>query len=236
MAEEYAVFKSESERLEDGVLRFIASSSTVDRHDDTINQAGWVFRQSELPFLWAHDQKSPPLGTIFRRAVEDGKLLVDVRFDMADEFAASIYRKYTEGFMSGVSVGFNPLDAEPNDHGGIHFKRQELLETSAVPVPANPEAVLRDADGEDGDAFRRQLKWAHEIIERYSGAVERDGRVLRADLYDKVAEARDRLQSVLDAEERGGADDEDGDEDKEFFELEESDDKEFFELDDSVSI
>jgi phage head maturation protease len=50
------------------------------------------------------------------------------------------------GFLRSVSVGFRPLEfrfsSDPARQGGIDFTKQELLEISVVPVPANAEALL----------------------------------------------------------------------------------------------
>ena len=57
-------------------------------------------------------------------------------------FAEEIKRLYLDGFMNGVSVGFRALETESRraDSGrrGTVFKRQELLEISAAPVPLHP--------------------------------------------------------------------------------------------------
>src|SRR5262249_37675111 len=49
------------------------------------------------------------------------------------------------GILRAVSVGFHPLDTEPlnpkDPWGGVRFKQQELVETSVVSVPANPNAL-----------------------------------------------------------------------------------------------
>ena len=65
-------------------------------------------------------------------------------------FADQIFRLYQGKFMSAVSVGFIPLeqpepilDADGRSTGGYEFTSQELLEFSAVPIPANHEAVAR---------------------------------------------------------------------------------------------
>ena len=56
------------------------------------------------------------------------------------------FQLYAEGFLHAVSVGFRPLDwrwaAGEERADGIDFQRQELLEFSCVPVPANPEALV----------------------------------------------------------------------------------------------
>jgi phage head maturation protease len=47
-----------------------------------------------------------------------------------------------QGVLKAVSVGFRPIDREPMSDGrGLRYKRQELLETSVVSVPANPAAL-----------------------------------------------------------------------------------------------
>jgi hypothetical protein len=65
-------------------------------------------------------------------------------------FADSIFRLYVGGYLRAVSVGFLPLEmqpyCDPEDPAcdpGTEFLSQELLELSAVPVPANPEALAR---------------------------------------------------------------------------------------------
>jgi Caudovirus prohead serine protease len=57
-----------------------------------------------------------------------------------------------------VSVGFDPIEVEPNGKGGYNFNKWELLELSIVSVPANPGAtVFARAFGKDG----RVLAAAH---------------------------------------------------------------------------
>ena len=60
------------------------------------------------------------------------------------EFADQIYRLITAGYIKAGSVGFVPLEFKFSDRrqGGIDFKRQELLEFSICPVPANANALI----------------------------------------------------------------------------------------------
>ena len=48
---------------------------------------------------------------------------------------------YKSGVLRTVSVGFDPIEMEPIEDGGIRYKKWELLELSCVSVPANPNAV-----------------------------------------------------------------------------------------------
>ena len=60
---------------------------------------------------------------------------------------------YRQGYQQGVSVGFRPLrfeerrDARTGAFLGIRFLEQELLEISAVPVPANRSALVTHQAG-----------------------------------------------------------------------------------------
>jgi len=220
MEETIRVMKAESDTLKEGVLRFIASTDSPDRHGDKIDQGGWVFT-SEVKFLWVHDRSIPPLGKVIRKTIEEGQLVLDVQFDLDDEFAAEIYRKYQEDFIDSVSVSFNPLEAEPRDMGdGIRFIRQELLELSAVPVPANPEATVKDGQGDVNAFFRAQLKWAQEVIQE-AGAPRADGlKALCEDLGDALEAAES--EDDKDKDETPTPEDKDSEDGEEFFTLEDS--------------
>ncbi|EPQ9822161.1 HK97 family phage prohead protease, partial [Escherichia coli] len=47
------------------------------------------------------------------------------------------------GLVRGLSVGFRPHEYTFLDGGGLHFLRWELMEVSAVTVPANAECTIR---------------------------------------------------------------------------------------------
>lgn len=135
---------NEEERTLDGV----ASTDAVDRMGDVIEQDGWELKnfKKNPVFLWAHDYSKPPLGKVVKIGLEDGKLVFQVKFiekgeDEWSKFADMIFRLYREKYLRAFSVGFIPKEWEPNDHGGYTFKKQELLEISAVPVPALQDAL-----------------------------------------------------------------------------------------------
>ena len=126
-------------------VTFVASTSDVARDGMIIDAAGWKldnFHKAGGPILFAHNYKSPPIGRGKAR-VDGDKLLVDVEFDEADEFAAGIARKVRDGFMRAVSVGWDTLRIEhasdPKEPPVI--REQDLLEVSVVPVGADPGAL-----------------------------------------------------------------------------------------------
>lgn len=144
----------------DGSMVFVASEESVDRMGDTIKADGWQldnFKKNPV-FLYMHDQVFPPLGMWQKVAVEGKQLLATPRWDEEDEFAQLIKGKYERGFMKAVSVGFRPIEFEEvalNEPRktvfgerltGLLITKQELVEISAVAVPAHPK-TLRKALG-----------------------------------------------------------------------------------------
>jgi phage head maturation protease len=88
------------------------------------------------------------------------------------------YGLYKGGFLNAVSVGFIPLRWEDGANGAAasqageaprrRFLEQELLEVSAVSIPANPDALalgLKSGAVEKGD-----LKAALELFRTLLGA------------------------------------------------------------------
>jgi hypothetical protein len=50
---------------------------------------------------------------------------------------------YDTGFMNAFSVGFIPKDYTHDSEGNLVFTEADLMEVSAVPVPANAFATMR---------------------------------------------------------------------------------------------
>ena len=131
----------------------VASTGEVDRHGDTVAPDGWrldAYRANPV-VLWAHDYRQPAIGRAPAVWRQDGSLLASIEFAPTD-FARTVAALYQQGYQRGVSVGFRPIrfeerrDARSGAFLGIRFLEQELLEISAVPVPANGNALLRAGD------------------------------------------------------------------------------------------
>ena len=136
---------------EDRTLEFVGSTGHVDRYGDVIEVGGWDLKnyQKNPVFLWAHDYRQPPVGKALKVKKTDKGLLFRIQFPTAEEypFADTVYKLYLGGYLRATSVGFQDLEREPiNDKEGKQigwrFKKQELYELSAVPVPANPQALV----------------------------------------------------------------------------------------------
>lgn len=141
-----------AEKEAEAPMTFVISSEEVDRHGDVVLARGWQLRAylQNPVFLWAHNYGMPVIGRALAVWSEPGQLLARLEF-APTEFAGQVAALYRGGYQQGVSVGFRPLRYEERRDGrtgaflGIRFLEQELLEVSAVPVPANSHALRRDA-------------------------------------------------------------------------------------------
>lgn len=136
---------------------FVASEESEDRLGDVISVDAWNTQeyQKNPVFLFAHDRTVPPIGKCPKVWVDANQkqLLNAVQWDEDDEFAKQVKGKYQRGFMKAVSVGFRALEFEDRKDAkaGVNFKKVELLEISAVAVPAHPRALAVSKALERGD-------------------------------------------------------------------------------------
>jgi len=145
---EFADITIKAESAENRIIRFIGTDETLDRDREILTISGWQTENylKNPVFLFAHDYWSPPIGKAVAVNKRKGALNFDIDFAPSEiyEFADTIYKLYKGEYMSAVSVGFIPerksrVYDEPNNT--VTTTKKELLELSAVPVPANPNAL-----------------------------------------------------------------------------------------------
>ena len=126
-----------------GLLEIAASVESEDRAGDLVIARGWeldAYMRNPV-VLWAHQHRMPPIARSVSTRVEGDSLMATIKF-AETPFAQEIKHLYLDGFMNGVSVGFRALETESrraeSGRRGTVFKRQELLEISAAPVPLHP--------------------------------------------------------------------------------------------------
>jgi hypothetical protein len=167
------------------VLDFVASTAALDRYCEVIEPAGWrleSYRQNPV-FQNSHQYGDImfTLGKALRTEVrtEGGKPALCQRVEFAVEVnpvARVAYGLYKGGFLRAVSVGFVPVRWEDGgDDAALvegckpprrRYLEQELLEVSAVAIPANPEAlILGMRSGAVGvDAVREALEALRSVM------------------------------------------------------------------------
>ena len=149
-----------------GPVTFVLSTDDVDRHGDVVSADGWrveAYLQNPV-LLWAHDYRHPAIGRAASVWSEPHRLLAKMEF-APGAFAQEVATLYASGFQRGVSVGFRPIrweerrDARTGGFLGLRYLEQELLEVSAVPVPANRSALRRGMEPDDWlDALLVELR------------------------------------------------------------------------------
>lgn len=132
-----------------GRMQAVASTSVEDRHGEVVKVDGWDLKnyKKNPVLLWGHDHFQPAIGNAKTITNKSGDLIFEPVFhDKTPEAAAikALYEGWTDDdgtehppVLNSFSVGFRPLEAEGNT-----YMKQELLEISAVNVPANPEARM----------------------------------------------------------------------------------------------
>lgn len=138
---------------EDRPLTVVASEESADRLGDVVRAGGWelsAYKRNPV-FLWAHDYTRTPIGRSSWVGVDGSKLLATVEF-APTAFAREVELLYRQRFLRAVSVGFRAREfsfrkSRDGSVDGVEYTKQELLELSAVPVPANPHALAKALEG-----------------------------------------------------------------------------------------
>ena len=131
------------------ILHMRASDETLDRYQEIIVASGWrLDNYRKNPVIQNAHQYGDIIFTIgqaLKTWVSGKDLLQTWKFAARENPFAKIARDlYRGGYLRAASVGFVPLKWENgNDKAGFQrrYTEQELLEVSAVGIPANPNAL-----------------------------------------------------------------------------------------------
>lgn len=179
----------------------VASTSAVDRHGETIDQSGWDLKSfKENPvLLWAHDHSIPAIGAAKNIRVSSAggekRLVFEPQFNEATDFSKAIKFLYegdenTPPTLNSFSVGFIVKDMDGNN-----ITKQELLEISAVNVPANAEArMLAYKSLKDAGFKKKTIKELGIDTELLDKVNTQDKDI--AELRDEVKELRKEVEAV----------------------------------------
>lgn len=136
------------------VITGIASTPSPDRDGDILEPDGAKFR-NDTPFLWQHD-RSQPIGSCTPKMVKEGlqitAKLVKPTPDMPSQLVARLDEAWSSiksGLVKGLSIGFRPIEYSYIDDAGIRFISWDLLEVSAVTIPANAECSIQTVKSYD---------------------------------------------------------------------------------------
>ena len=135
----------------------VANTPAEDRDRDRVIPTGCAFENylRNPVLLWGHNYREPwaIIGNADAIEVSDAGLRIRPAFrEPANEHdpMTVVQLLWENNFVRGASIGFRPLEWEPNDAGGRDYTKWELLEVSLVPVPANQEALRMAVKGLSG--------------------------------------------------------------------------------------
>jgi len=182
------LFKSKAASIDESKYQatFLISDESVDRQGEIVKQAGWDFtnfKQNPV-ILFGHDSYDLPIGKAVDIYTEGDKTFAVI------EFAAEIYDKakvvwemVKAGVLRTVSVGFINQEYDNNE-----LTKNELLEISIVPVPANPNAIVLAA--KDGLISKKDAQF---MVKQYEKELEG----LRTLAQDDKLENMEQLQQFI---------------------------------------
>lgn len=141
--------KAKSIDKEERTIDVVMTTIGRDRDGDIIDPGGLDFSafMKNPVVLWAHDMNKPPVGKVLE--VKPQKTRVEAKVQFAEtEFAREVFGLYAGEYMAAWSIGFLPkkwerIEASKDQPPGFHVLEAEVVELSAVPVPANPQALAK---------------------------------------------------------------------------------------------
>jgi len=167
----WGLFSVSTTKADDGLTMVLASEPVEDRMGDVVAPPWQLgnFRSNPV-ILWGHNGYQPPVGRAEKIKMEGGKLTLGIKWDdnPVNPTGQLVAHQFDRGFLNAVSVGFRslkithrsklPEDSEHAGERGYLLQRNELLETSAVSIPALQTALAMREDG--GPAtFRQAVDW-----------------------------------------------------------------------------
>lgn len=148
--------EAEITKAADGSFIAVASTNSVDRHGEIVDNNGWdlkSFKKNPV-ILWGHDHNEPAIGVSKKTWVEGtgkkAKLMIQPMLHDVTEKAKAIKQLVEMGVIKTLSVGFKPLESPD----GVTFTKNELLEVSMVNVPANADAMMMAYKGLKDAGFK----------------------------------------------------------------------------------
>lgn len=154
--------------IRSGVLTAIASTEDMDRSGDVLSVKNWDFSHFvENPVLQAgHDYKPQfTIGIAKNLRVSGSEVLFEPVFHNITPLAQQIKKMYEQGFLKAWSVGFIPdVGSKQDGTGG----KNELLEISAVAVPANAMALMKGFSESDSQIETELKDWMTQELEEKS--------------------------------------------------------------------
>lgn len=127
---------------EDGTIEGVAVKFDVlDTYATSFDRRAFTGLGKRLPMLWSHDP-SQVIGSWSGLTVADDGLRVKGKMNLAVQRAQEVRAMLTAGDISGISIGFETLQAEAKAGGTRHITKVKLHEISLVAMASVPGAKV----------------------------------------------------------------------------------------------
>ena len=185
------VFKAGRQTDEDP-MEFVLSDESVDRMGDVIRASGWNLTQFKANPIALFGHSHENILGVWENVRIEGKSLLG-RLKLAKPGTSplidTVRSLIDQRILKAVSVGFQPIEAQPRKGGGYDFIKSALHEVSVVAVPANPNAL----------ALVKALQ--PELVDKLfvrpdSAAPSLDGRLTHTIETPNLDSARSRLKAL----------------------------------------
>jgi HK97 family phage prohead protease len=144
----YAVLDIKSFDEDQRIIEGVASTPTVDRVGDIVKPRGAKF-SLPMPMLWQHRSGEPIGHVVWAEARDDGipfraKIAKSVEPGKLKDRLDEAWQSIKLGLVRAVSIGFQAAADKVTmlKGGGIQYDEYEILELSAVTIPANVDASI----------------------------------------------------------------------------------------------
>lgn len=129
-----------------------ASTAQLDRQGDVVQPSAFASSlpafKANGPIFWnhaeVHDPLAMPIGRTTDAEIRDGGLYIKARWANTPQ-AQQVRQLVTDGIVSTMSIGFNPISSRPGKGGINVIDDLELMEVSVVAIPANTGAIITAA-------------------------------------------------------------------------------------------
>jgi HK97 family phage major capsid protein/HK97 family phage prohead protease len=154
MQRAYSILEIKSYDNERRIIEGVATTPSPDRVNDVVVTEGVEFKLP-LPLLYQHNSSKPIGNVVEARASKDGiRIVAKIAPEGVAAFIDEAWALIKNGLVRGLSIGFRSLEDEFDKQlNGYRFLRTELLELSAVTIPANAEASILSVKSADREAL-----------------------------------------------------------------------------------
>jgi HK97 family phage major capsid protein/HK97 family phage prohead protease len=171
----YSILEVKAVNDDERVIEGIATTPSTDRMGDVVDPKGAMFRLP-IPLLWQHDS-SQPIGHVERAKVSEDGITIRAKLAKIDEPGKlkdrldEAWQSIKSGLVRGLSIGFRATEDPKPIKGtfGLLFEAWEMLELSAVTIPANADASITAIKSAD-QQVRAALGHEHKSSVRLSSS------------------------------------------------------------------